>query len=219
MTSAPRWLLLPVAAVVVVGGVIGVQVAEGGGSYEPLRPPSACAERPVTTQADGLEGLTERLVLIGLADAACTLGVSREALTLELAGADTVTDEQVDALREGLLSAVRRMKDDDTLPETSDVLDEALDNADLNGFVKGAIRALPDDAVNAGVQLDDVLERAIASLDIRELLANLDDRDEIEGQVNQAVTEAVKDSVLDRVQDLLPDVPDLPGLPSLPGLN
>ena len=212
MTSPPRWAALPVAAVVVVAGVLGVQIAEGGGTFEPLRPPPACAERPVTTQAEGLEGLTERLVLIGIADAACTLGVSREELTLELAGSDSLTDEQVDALRDGLLSAVRRMKDDDTLPETSDVLDEALASADLNPYLAGAIRALPDGVVNAGVKLDDVLERAIGSLDLRELLGNLDDQDKIEDQMNQAITQAVKDSILARVKDLLPDLPDLPGL-------
>lgn len=209
MTSLPRWVALPVAAVVVVAGVIGVQLARGGGTYQPLSPPPACAERPVTTQAEGLEGLTERLVLIGLADAACTLGVSREELTLDLARSGSVTDEQVDALRDGLLSATRQMKSDGTLPQASDLLDEALTNADLNRYLERAIRALPDRIVNSTVRIDDVLERAIGALDLPALLTDLSDQDAVEDQVNRAVTRAVKDSIIARVKDLLPDLPGL----------
>jgi hypothetical protein len=76
---------LPVVALVLVCGVLGVQVAHGGGEFEPLQPADPCVARTVTSQAEGLDGLTERLVLIGIDEAACTLGVSREALTLELA--------------------------------------------------------------------------------------------------------------------------------------
>jgi len=200
----PRWVALPVAAVIAVAGVIGVQLAQGGGAYEPLSPPPACAERPVAAQAEGLEGLTERLVLLGLADAACTLGVSREALTLELAQSGSVSDEQVDALREGLRSAMRQMKSDGTLPQASDLLDEALTNADLNQYLERAIRALPDRVVNSAIKIDDVLDRAITSLDLRVLLTNLDDQSEIEDQVNEAVTQAVKDSIVARLKGLLP---------------
>ena len=84
MTGLVRVVALPVVSLVLVVVVLAVQVLNGGGTYEPLRPPDACTERPVTSRADGIDGLTERLVLLGVADAACTLGVSREALTLEL---------------------------------------------------------------------------------------------------------------------------------------
>ena len=36
------------------------------------------------------------------------------------------------------------MEDDGSLPPASELVDEALDNADLNGFLEAAIRALPD---------------------------------------------------------------------------
>ena len=138
MTSAARLIGLPVTALVLVAGVLGIQVANGGGEFEPLAPADPCVERTVTSRAEGIEALSERLVLLGIDGAACRLDVSREALTLELAQPGPRTDEEIDALREGLLAAVKRMKDDGTLPKASDLVDEALENADLNGFLEAA---------------------------------------------------------------------------------
>lgn len=198
-----RLVGMPVVALVLVGGVLGVQLANGGGEFEPLRPPDACAERPVTSQSDGIDGLTERLVLIGVNDAACILGVSREELTLELAQPGERTDAQIDALRQGLKSAVGRLEDDGSLPKASELTDEALDSADLNRFLEAAIRAIPDSLIDKGLKTDDVLDRAIDDLDLRELLGNLDDPDELDQQVEDAITDAVKGSLADRLKNLL----------------
>ena len=203
MTGRWRMVGLPVVALVLVCGVLGVQVAHGGGKFEPLQPADPCVARSVTSQAEGMDGLTEQLVLIGIDEAACTLGVSREALTLELAQPGPRTDEEIDALRGGLLSAVDRMQEDGSLPLASELVDEALDNADLNDFLKTVIRALPDSVIDAAVKTDDVLVRAINDLDLRTLLANLDDQNDLNAQVNAAVTQAVKDSLLARLDDLL----------------
>ena len=194
---------LPAVAVGLVSGVLGIQLAYGGGTYEPLRPADPCAARTVTSQSEGIEGLTERLVLIGMDEAACSLGVSREALTLELAAPGGVTDAEIDALREGLLSAVSQMENDGSLPPASALVDEALDSADLNDVLKSLIRALPDSVVDSALQTDDVLTRAIEDLDLRSLLTNLDDQDDLNRQVEAAVTQAVKESLADRLQDLL----------------
>ena len=203
MTGRWRIVGLPVVAVVLVSGVLGVQVAQGGGEFEPLEPADPCVARTVTSQAGGLDGVTERLVLIGMDEAACTLGVSREALTLELAQPGPRTDEEIEALRGGLLSAVGRMQEDGSLPPASALVDEALDNADLDDFLKSVIRALPASVIDAAVKTDDVLVRAINDLDLRTLLANLDDQDDLNAQVNAAVTQAVKDSLVARLRDLL----------------
>jgi hypothetical protein len=203
MTSRLGLVSLPVAALVLVSGVLGVQVAHGGGKFEPLRPADPCAARTVTSKATGIDGLSERLVLLGLDGAACRLHISREALTLELAQGGPPTDAEVDALHHGLLTAVRRMKDDGTLPPASDLVNEALDNADLNGLLKAAIRALPDAVVNAALKTDDVLTRTIDGLDVRTLLANLDNEHDLNQQVNTAVTRAVKESLIARLRDLL----------------
>ena len=168
-------------------------------SGRPTRAPPAT----VTSRADGIEGLTERLVLLGIDGAACQLQVSREALTLELARPGTRTEAEIDALREGLQSAVRRMKADGSLPPASDLVDEALESADLNDFLKTLIRALPDSVVDAALKTDDILTRTIDDLDLRDVLANLDDQNDLNQQVEAAVTQAVKDSLADRLRDLL----------------
>ena len=202
MTSL-RSAALPVLAAALVAGVLGIQVAHGGGDYAPTRAASPCAARAVTSVSSGIEGLTERLVLLGLDGAACRLGETREALTLELAQSRTPTDAQVTALRQGLLDAVDRMKADNTLPPASDLVDEALDDSNLNGLLKTAIRALPDAVVNAALHTDDVLRRTIGNLDLRMILANLDDPDQLTPQVNAAVTAAVKASLVARLRSLI----------------
>jgi hypothetical protein len=194
---------LPAVALVLVGGVLGVQVAHGGGEFEPLHPADPCVARNVTSQAEGINALTERLVLLGIDGAACRLHVSREAFTLQLAQTTDPTDAQVDALHDGLLDAVRRMKDDGSLPPASDLVDEAMDNADLNRFLEAAIKALPDSVINAAVKMDDVLTRTIDGLDLRHILANLDDQEDLTRQLNAAVNDAVKDSVIARLKGLL----------------
>ena len=203
MTGGSRVLLLPALALVLVSGVLGFQLAHGGGSFEPLRPADPCAVRDVTSQAGGIDGLTERLVLLGLDGAACRLHVSREALTLELAQSGTPSDAEIAALRAGLLDAVEKMKDAGTLPPASDLVDEALDSTDLNSFVKAAIRALPDSVVDAALKTDDILTRTIDDLDLRALLAHLDDEQGLTQQLDAAVTQAVKDSLTARLPDLL----------------
>jgi hypothetical protein len=194
---------LPAVALVLVIGVLGVQLANGGGAFEPTQPADPCAGRTVTSQSEGIEGLTERLVLLGVDAAACDLGVSREALTLRLARSGTRTDAEIEALRAGLLAAVRQMEDDGSLPPASDLVDEALDSADLNGFLEAVVRALPDSVVDSALKTDDVLTRAIEDLDLRTLLTNLDDPDDLNEQVESAVTRAVKESLAHRLRDLL----------------
>jgi hypothetical protein len=203
MTAVARLVALPVVAVALVAGVLGVQVSHGGGEFEPLKPADPCAVREVSSEAEGIENLTERLVLLGLDGAACRLGVSREALTLELAQQAEPTDEQVDALREGLHVAVQRMKKDGTLPKISSFVDEAMENADLNRFLEAAIKALPDSLIDKALDTEDVLDRAIDDLDLREILANLDDESELNAQLNPVIEKAVKDSLVDRLKNLI----------------
>jgi hypothetical protein len=202
-TAKLRALAFPIVAAVLVSGVLGVQLANGGGDFVPARSAPPCAHRTVTSVSTGIEGLSERLVLMGLDGAACRLHVTREALALDLAQSRTPTDAQVNALRAGLLEAVDRMKADGTLPPASELTDEALDNSKLNGFIKAAIRALPDSLINSALKTDDVLRRTINDLDLRSVLANLDDPDELTQQINAAVTTAVKDSLTARLRDLL----------------
>ena len=97
-------MALPAVAVVLVSGVLGVQLANGGGQSAPSKTANPCAVRTVNSVSTGIEALAERLVILGLDGAACHLHVSREALTLQLAQQGTPTDAQVNALRAGLLA-------------------------------------------------------------------------------------------------------------------
>ena len=113
-------------------------------------------------------------MLLGLDGAACRLQVTREALVLDLATRKSPpTTAQVNAVRAGLLGAVERMKADGTLPPVSNFTDEALAQADLPGFVKTLVKALPDSVIDGALKTDDVLRRTINDLDVRALLSNL----------------------------------------------
>lgn len=196
-------LALPVIAVALVLGVLGFQISNGGGKFTPQRTADPCAVREVNSVSTGIEGLAERLVILGLDGAACRLHVSREALVLDLAQQGTPSDAQVNALRAGLLEAVDRMKADGTLPKASALTDQALDESNLNGLLKAAIRLLPNSLIDSALKTDDVLRRAINDLDLRQLLANLHNPDQLTQQIDAAVTQAVKDSLIARLRSLI----------------
>ncbi|MFL6062559.1 MAG: hypothetical protein ACJ72E_15120 [Marmoricola sp.] len=198
-----RALGLPVAAVLAVAATLAVQLGHGGGSFSPLRSADPCAARPVATSTSSIDGLVEHLVLLGLDGAACRLHVSREALTLELAPGSP-SDQQVNALHAGLRDAVRRMKADGDLPPASDLVNEVLDTTAMNGLLRAALKALPDPAINSALKTDDVLTRTVDNLDLRTVLSNLDDQATLENQVERAVVDAAKDSVLERLKSLVP---------------
>ncbi len=48
-----------------------------------------------------------------------------------------------------------------------------------------------------------MLLRTIGDLDLRALLANLDDQADLNAQLEEAVTQAALDSIADRLRDLL----------------
>jgi hypothetical protein len=174
-----------------VSGVLTVQLANGGGNYSPLRPADSCVTPPVSSVSTGIDGLTEELVLTGLAAAACQTGVSREAFALQLAQPGTHPDAQINALRTGLLSAVDSLKAAGKLPPASQLTREAVDASNLSSFRKAAIRAIPDALIDRTLTTDDVLRRTINDLDLRALLANLSNRHALTAQVDTAVTKAV----------------------------
>ena len=115
----PRRAVLPAIGAALITIVLGVQIAKGGGDFVPLAAADPCVVPKVTSVSTGIDGLTERLVLLGLSNAACRLGSTRETLILELAQQSEPTTAQVNALRAGLNQAVEQMKKDGTLPAAS----------------------------------------------------------------------------------------------------
>lgn len=196
-------LALPLLALVLVAAVLGIQLAHGGGSYTPLQLADPCSARPDAASSTGLDALTERLVLLGLDDAACRLHTSREALVLRLGGGAPPSTAEVEAVRAGLLQAVARLDAEGSLPPASTLVDQALDDADLNGFLKAAIRAIPDSVIDSALKTDDVLTRTVDDLDLRTLLTHLDDQQDLEHQLESAVSRAVVQSLVARVRGLL----------------
>lgn len=203
-TARLRLVALPVCALVLVAIVLVVQLANGGGRFAPSSLADPCVARSIPQQPTSLDALGQDLVLLGLESAACRLGTSREALTLDLARHHTdPSDEQVSALRAGLTDAIDRMKAEGALPPSAKLVDEALDLTDLNGLAKAAIRALPDAVVNSALPTNEVLRQAVANLDVRALLAHLDDASRLSDLVTQAVVEAVKQTLTARLSGLV----------------
>jgi len=57
--------------------------------------------------------------------------------------------------------------------------------------------------IDAALKTDDVLTRTIDNLDLRALLADVDDRQSLDQQLDAAVAQAVRDSLTGRLRDLL----------------
>jgi hypothetical protein len=117
--------------------------------------------------------------------------MSREAFALQLAQPGAQTDAQINALRTGLLIAVDSLKAEGKLPRASQLAREVVDDSNLSSFRKSAIRAIPDVLIDRALTTDDILRRTINDLDLRALLANLGNRQELNAQVDAAVTKAV----------------------------
>jgi hypothetical protein len=58
--------------------------------------------------------------------------------------------------------------------------------------------------IDAALKTDDVLRRTVDGLDLREVLADLDNPDDLNRRISDAATQAVRDALVDRLRDLLP---------------
>ncbi len=138
------WGLPLLVAAVASAGLVGLNVALGGGDYKPLEVRDPCDPRP-WREAKGTGALTEQISLSALDGAACGLRVTREELALAVASADSrarflreyrVSDaELADALRQG----ARRAVDD---AQRANALSEA-----QASIARGVIGVLPIDAL------------------------------------------------------------------------
>ena len=195
-----REFVLPLLAVLLVAVVLGVQVNAGGGDYVPRRPADPCDARAVPPIPPRLEPLTERIVLLGLDRAACRLGIPRERLVLSLADRRALDPEVAPALKAGLRDAVVRLEREGRLPKTSQLLPEVLEQADLPGFVKSIIGAIPDRTVDGTLPTGPRLRRAVDELDVERLLRDLDDTDRLASAVQSALLRAARDQLLERLR-------------------
>jgi hypothetical protein len=195
-----RRLALPLIAVLLVAAVLGVQVAAGGGHYVPLRPANPCTPRPVPPIPPQLEPLAEQIVLLGVDSAACRLGISRERLVLALADTHTLNPHAPAALNAGLRDAVDRLDREGRLPKVSQLLPEALDQANLPGIAKTIIEAIPDGLVDNLLPTGPLLHRTIDELDLDRLLHDLNDPRQLNSALQSAILHAALGQILDRLR-------------------
>jgi len=195
-----RRLALPLIAVVLVAAVLGVQVAAGGGHYAPLRPANPCTPRPVPPIPAQLEPLAEQIVLLGLDSAACRLGTSRERLVLALAESRSLEPRQSAALKAGLADAVNLLDREGRLPKVSQLLPQALGQANLPGIVKTIIEAIPASVVDNLLPTAPLLRRTVAELDINRLLHELNDPRQLNTVLESAILMAALRQILGRLR-------------------
>ena len=194
-----RRLALPLIAVLLVVAVLGVQLAAGGGHYVPLRPANPCTPRPVPPIPAQLEPLAEQIVLLGLDGAACRLGISRERLVLALAETRSLDPRESAALKAGLVDAVDRLNREGRLPKVSQLLPQALDQANLPGIVKTIIGAIPNGVIDNLLPTAPLLRQTVNELDVDRLLRQLDNPNQLDSALQSAILQAALRQILDRL--------------------
>jgi len=204
-----RALRLPLAALVLVVLVLGVQVAAGGADYGPQRATDPCRERPAARVRPELEPLAERVVLVGLDETACKLRVTRERLALALASSrdrralarERGTDERGLAreLKAGLRRGVGRLERRRQLPTAAALLPSVADQLDVPEAARPLVGLLPDAAVNDLAPTGAVLRRSLAKLDVDTLLAGLNDPGRLEPALRDAVVQGAREEIKSRV--------------------
>ncbi len=194
-----RRLALPLIAVLLVAAVLGVQIAAGGAHYAPLRPANPCTPRPVPSIPAQLEPLAEQIVLLGLDNAACQLGISRERLVLALTDTRTLNPRTSAALKAGLRGAVDRLDREGRLPKVSQLLPEALNQSNLPGIAKTIIESIPSGVVDNLLTTGPLLRQTVDELNINQLLHELHDPSQLNSALQSAILQAALRQILQRV--------------------
>jgi hypothetical protein len=195
-----RGFALPGAAVLLVAAVLGIQIAAGGAHYAPLRPANPCTPRPIPTIAPRIEPLAEQVVLLGLDNAACRLGISRERLVLALAESRSRPAGVSGALKAGLRDAVDRLDREHRLPKVSALLPQMLSQAQLPGIAKTIIGAIPGGLIDSALPTGPLLRRTIDELDINRLLHDLGDPSRLQSAIQAALLRAAGNQILNRLR-------------------
>jgi hypothetical protein len=205
-----RGFVLIAVALALSGGLLRIQLAAGGADFVPQRSADPCLDRGRTGTND-LEGLAETVVLTGLDEAACTLGVSRERLLLALPSEadraelarETGTDERglARAIKDGLRSGVDRLDRAGQLPKVSALLPSI---ADQLGISRSLIGLIPDRTVDELLPTAGVLRRSLDKIDVNTVLAGLDDPGSLEPTLRDALVQGALDEAKQQIKDALP---------------
>lgn len=204
-----RAILLPLFALLTSVGLIWVHVASGGDDYGPASPPDPCRIPALVATTDDLETITEALVVDGVRDAACTLGVTRERLVLALPSegdrrALVDDDALAAALRLGLRRSVDRLERGGRLPKASALRDDYVDELGLPGIAEAVVRRIPDGVVDDLLPTGAVLRRALGQVDLLAVIAEIDEPDALERRLRADIEDAAKAEARDRLIARIP---------------
>ena len=205
-----RGIALIAVALFLSAGLLVVQLASGGADFVPQRPADPCQDR-ARTGTDDLEGLAETVVLAGLDDAACKLGVTRERLLLALPSEEdraelaheTGTDERglAQAIDDGLHTGVDRLEKTGQLPSWSALLPSIAAQLGISQSLAGLI---PDSLIDRLPPPADVLRHSLDNIDVNTVLADLDDRKSLESTLRDSLIQGAIDAAKESIDDALP---------------
>jgi hypothetical protein len=207
-----RKLSLPLAALIAVIAVIGVNLAAGGADYNADKPADPCVARKAAPVAPQIDPVAQQVVLTGLDEAACSLGISRERLLLALASpsdqdeliADlgTTKAQLAQTLKAGMKKGIEKLDKSGRLPKVSALLPDIIKELNL-GAAGSLVNAIPDSVVDEVLPTADVLQRAADKIDYVRLLGQLSDPDQLEPQLRKAIQDAAIEEVQARITDQL----------------
>ena len=92
-----------------------------------------------------------------------------------------------------------RLDREGRLPKVSQLLPEALDQANLPGIVKTLIRAIPNGTVDGALPTAALLRRAVGNLDVAKLVGQLNDPNQLQSAIKAAILKAARDEILARL--------------------
>lgn len=193
-----RGLALIVIAVVLSLGVLAVQLASGGASFTPQRTADPCRD-PGRVTDDDLDRVVEVVVVTGVNDAACTLGLSRERLLLGLlseeeraeleAGLGIDEDEMARTLKEGIANAITRLDRAGQLPKPAGLIPEI---ADQIGIPSGLVGPIPDVLLNRLPPTAQMLQWSLDRIEVNDVLSGLDQGRSVETLLRDAIIDGVR---------------------------
>ena len=95
---------------------------------------------------------------------------------------------------------MNRLDREGRLPKVSQLLPEALDQANLPGIAKTIIEAIPDGLVDNLLPTGPLLRRTVTELDINRLLHQLNDPRQLDSALQSAILQAALRQILDRLR-------------------
>jgi hypothetical protein len=207
-----RKLMLPFAALVLVVAVVAINIAAGGADYNADKPADPCMPRETAAVAPKIDAVAQQVVLAGLDETACSLGISRERLLLALASPsdqdeliaelETSKAELAQELKAGMKKGITKLGKSGELPKVSALLPDIVDELNL-GPAGDLANLIPESVIDDVVPTEGVLQLAADRLDYEQLLTQLSDPDQLEPVLRKAIQDAAIEEARARITEQL----------------